>query len=88
MNVYEVKLYATKEANFGQESYNQACEAEDSDGTVLAYWYNDRHEANMIYNILVLSKSVRCESASGAIMKFKRWQNNGLDESYLMSNST
>lgn len=75
--LYEVVLSANK-SNSLEENYEQGYQA----------FHNGKcwAEHNSPGIVSVLSKNVMSESGLGAILKFIRWQKEGLSESFLMEN--
>lgn len=82
MNNYLVILKASDVSNYGQKWYSQKIEAW-VDEKCWAEHYDSNTKQCMKYYTVVLQKHVRSESGIGAIMKFRRWQEEGLSEEYL-----
>ncbi len=76
MSIYTVRFSASAERSDMPE-YTQGYQAFDSDGHEWARW-------NQPGYVTVLEKTVRAETGTGAIIKFRKWQNNGKPDSWLM----
>jgi hypothetical protein len=84
MQLYTVRILANLYQNNGEKEYCQK---------YMAYYTDTDDEASIHYQcvtakeypFLVLERSVIAESGCGAIFKLQKWQNEGLDNSFLTS---
>lgn len=82
MKSYIVTIMANLPQNNGEKEYCQKYIALDCENNkIVAEHYTDK--TDKCYPYMVLQKTVVCESGCGAILKIRKWQNEGLTMSFL-----
>lgn len=84
MQYYSIVVMANKKMNNGEHDYSQEFNAYDSENRLCASHYQANNKLGNKFIYRVIQKDfVKANTGSGAILKFQKWQREGLGEDYL-----